>query len=176
MKQRFLLLLMGSTIALFSCQKEKVIGSRTSNSSQTSNNIQSNGNASSNTPPNFTGTYAINTLSLLGASTYRISGAGWSTILETSSFVADATVNRNMPAPYDITGLGIFGAGNGDELHTQFSGTLAPTGPNSIRISFKHTITGGTGVFANASGSFIGTTVTTNNLYHTMSFEGIINH
>jgi hypothetical protein len=69
-----------------------------------------------------------------------------------------------------------FTAANGDKLYADFTGTATPTGtPGVLYIEETATITGGTGRFAGATGSF-----TTERLYDTAagtttgSFEGTI--
>jgi hypothetical protein len=51
------------------------------------------------------------------------------------------------------TGTRTFTAANGDELYATVAGTSAPIGPGLIGFSATFTFTGGTGRFANASGS-----------------------
>ena len=54
------------------------------------------------------------------------------------------------------TGTVVFTAANGDTLFTTFEGQGYPTGtPDVILILEVHTITGGTGRFAGATGSYI---------------------
>ncbi len=51
------------------------------------------------------------------------------------------------------TGTRTFTAANGDELYATVAGTSAPIGPGLIGFSATLTFTGGTGRFANASGT-----------------------
>jgi hypothetical protein len=51
------------------------------------------------------------------------------------------------------TGTRTLTAANGDELYATVAGTSAPVGPGLIGFSATFTFTGGTGRFANASGS-----------------------
>jgi hypothetical protein len=51
------------------------------------------------------------------------------------------------------TGTRTFTAANGDELYATVAGTGAPIGPGLIGFSATFTFTGGTGRFANASGT-----------------------
>jgi len=75
------------------------------------------------------------------------------------------------------TGEDRFGAANGDTLNAAFTGASMPTAedPTVLAIEEHATITGGTGRFAGATGSF-----TAERLYDTIagttvgSFEGII--
>ncbi len=53
-------------------------------------------------------------------------------------------------------GSGQFVAANGDRLFNDFTGQATPTGtPNQVTVEVSAIITGGTGRFAGASGSFI---------------------
>jgi hypothetical protein len=62
-------------------------------------------------------------------------------------------VNR---ADRTAEGSYVFVAANGDELYADFEGQSTPTGtPGVISIEEHATITGGTGRFAHASGSFV---------------------
>jgi hypothetical protein len=52
-------------------------------------------------------------------------------------------------------GFADFIAANGDSLFTEFTGQASPTGnPDALSIVQAHTITGGTGRFAGATGTF----------------------
>lgn len=59
---------------------------------------------------------------------------------------------------FSIEGIQIFSAANGDELHADLAGNLQPfvdeTGHLYLTGDITGTITGGTGRFANATGSF----------------------
>ena len=52
------------------------------------------------------------------------------------------------------TGTAGFFAANGDSISTRFTGSGQPAGPGQFSITETHTITGGTGRFAGATGSF----------------------
>lgn len=56
----------------------------------------------------------------------------------------------------DLTVFGqqIFTAANGDKIFATFSGQFVPTGDGVLESTLSGTITGGTGRFANASGSY----------------------
>ena len=54
------------------------------------------------------------------------------------------------------SGTRTFTAANGDELYASVQGTSAPVGPGLIGFSATFTFTGGTGRFANASGTATG--------------------
>jgi hypothetical protein len=79
-------------------------------------------------------------------------------------------VTRTAAGTYEFT------AANGDKVYAEFTGTATPTStPGVLYIEESATITGGTGRFAGATGSF-----TTERLYDTIagttigSFEGTI--
>ena len=91
------------------------------------------------------------------------------------------------PNTFTITGTGTFVAANGDRLFTTTAGTTTTTGPQvgaTAELTFVNTITGGTGRFSDASGSFtttgtsvivsiVGTTVTT---HQTLRSRGRISY
>src|SRR5262249_9619986 len=81
------------------------------------------------------------------------SGTGISTHFGLLSFTQQVTVNF---ASSSDTGPGQWTAANGDTIYTAItgSGELTDT-PNVIRITEIHIITGGTGRFAGAQGSFV---------------------
>ena len=59
---------------------------------------------------------------------------------------------------HDTSGSAVFTAANGDQLFTEFVGHGTPNGDyTAASIVEIHTITGGTGRFADATGSFIRT-------------------
>jgi hypothetical protein len=53
-----------------------------------------------------------------------------------------------------VTGTAIITAANGDKIFTSFSGSLEDLGNGMLDVNFENTITGGTGRFAGATGSF----------------------
>lgn len=90
-----------------------------------------------------------------GAATYESSGhlshlgAVTNTGVQTISFMGNSTIR--------FTGTGTTVAANGDELFATFSGTATVT--SSAAATTVNTITGGTGRFAGATGTFIVTSV-----------------
>lgn len=80
------------------------------------------------------------------------SGTGSATQLGKFTMTFDATVNL-------LTRVGIgsteFVTANGDSIFTDFVGQSTVTGPNQVSIVEIYTITGGSGRFADATGSFI---------------------
>ena len=70
-------------------------------------------------------------------------------------FTLDWEIEINLTA-LTATGVYVFTAANGDELFTTFVASGFPTDdPNVLHIVEVHTITGGTGRFAEATGSFV---------------------
>lgn len=101
----------------------------------------------------------------------RITGTGSVMHLGNSSFVAVSNLNFTTPPPFQLGGTATFTAANGDEFFTSFAGTATPNQQGSLNVSMVHTITGGTGRFQHATGSFSGYTVA--NPGHS---EGSIDH
>ncbi len=107
----------------------------------------------------------------------RITGTGQATHLGQSTFVALSTVNLTTAPPFSLSGTAIFSAANGDEFYTTFSGTSTPIGGGRSNVVITHTITGGTGRFENATGSFTGTTIANPALpTGSISYEGNISY
>ncbi len=109
----------------------------------------------------FKGTYETTSQILNGPPMLkqRITGTGHATHLGKSSFVAISTVNLTTPPPFNLGGTATFYAANGDEFYTTFTGTSTPIDGGRSNVVVNHTITGGTGRFDDASGSFVGTTI-----------------
>ena len=87
----------------------------------------------------------------------KINGAGHATHLGNSRFEMFNTANFTT-IPISLTGTGTFYAANGDQIFTSVSGSSTPNDDGSATAVIENTITGGTGRFRNASGSFAGTT------------------
>jgi hypothetical protein len=83
--------------------------------------------------------------------TVATTGTGIGSHLGRFSFTQDATVNLTNGTS---TGSAHFIAANGDSIDTTIAGSGHPTAPNEFSITDVHTITGGTGRFAGAQGSF----------------------
>ena len=82
-------------------------------------------------------------------------GSGNATHLGRFTWALDVQINISDPALTTATGTGVLTAANGDSLFTQFTATAIDTEtPNVIFITEVHTITGGTGRFAGATGIF----------------------
>ena len=78
-------------------------------------------------------------------------GTGIGTHLGQFSFTQESTVDFTT---LTATGFAHWVAANGDSIDTTLAGSGEPTDPGVFRITEIHTITGGTGRFAGAQGSF----------------------
>ena len=65
-----------------------------------------------------------------------------------------ATLTATGPATFTYAGTDILEAANGDELFSTFTGSGVFTSATTIQSTQANTITGGTGRFADASGTF----------------------
>ena len=104
----------------------------------------------------FKGTFQGNDAVTLGPSPTTIvvttSGTGIGTLVGRFSFIEEITANL---ANGLHRGTALWTAANGDTVSTTVFGTAAPSdNPNYLRITETHTITGGTGRFTGAQGSF----------------------
>ena len=90
---------------------------------------------------------------------HRVTGTGKATHLGNSTFLANAFVNLTTAPPFSVQGTSVFTAANGDEFYTAYTGTSSPNGDGTTTAVLNNNITGGTGRFDNASGSFVGRTV-----------------
>lgn len=107
----------------------------------------------------------------------EITGYGQSSHLGKSTFVALSTINLTTLPPFRVSGTATFTAANGDAFYTSFIGTAMPNGQGANNVVMTHTITGGTGRFAHATGSFVGSTVAVPG--HTegvITYEGTISY
>ena len=76
-----------------------------------------------------------------------------------------------------VTGTATITAANGDQIFTSFSGQLSPVSSDLFTVSLNNIITGGTGRFAGASGSYTSTgTANTGAGTATTTFTGTINY
>jgi hypothetical protein len=150
----YLSLVIGSSY-LLSCQKEKF----ENNAMNHQNLVASNAKMATALP--FRGTYTTSSEILQPAPFLltRITGIGQASHLGKSSFVALSALNLTTPPPFLLGGTATFKAANADEFYTTFQGTATPNGQGALNVSMSHTITGGTGIFKNARGSFEGYTV-----------------
>src|SRR5262245_30290186 len=86
----------------------------------------------------------------------EIEGAGNATHLGDFSLSIPHDVDRRTPpSPGIAVGEYLFTAANGDELYAEFTGEATLIAPGFLSIVETATITGGTGRFAGATGSFV---------------------
>ena len=83
------------------------------------------------------------------------SGSGNATHLGRFTLTYELEVDL-LTLPFETFGSSVFIAANGDSLATDITGLGTPT-ENLVSVVEVHTITGGTGRFAGATGSFIRT-------------------
>jgi hypothetical protein len=86
-------------------------------------------------------------------STVNIATTGQATYLGESSEAITATVAFSGTPCGSVAGTGTATAANGDELRFSTSGTICPEGGGLFVVSVTRAITGGTGRFADASGT-----------------------
>ena len=119
----------------------------------------------------FKGTYEGLETVVTSTEHHHLDATGNATHLGRFTVTADWTIG-----PAGGIGTSTWTAANGDELHTSFTRSGVPA-PPTITFTEIHTITGGTGRFANASGTF--TVVQTRGLSmpynNSATFDGTIN-
>lgn len=71
----------------------------------------------------------------------------------TLSHCIQLPLSRTGPTPFDL-GEFLFEFASGDTLFGTYSGSLSPLAPGQFSVSQTHIVTGGTGFFADATGSF----------------------
>lgn len=162
------------TVAIFtiftSCEKEQIV------SQETLPNTEVAAGRSEEKMRPFTGVYTttVDVLSGPPLLRQRITGLGQATHLGNSRFVALPTLDVRTN---QLSGTAIFYAANGDEFYTSFTGTASPIVNNIRTVNNYHTITGGTGRFADASGTFTGITVVNlSSPTNTITYEGTMNY
>ena len=101
-------------------------------------------------------------------------GTGTATYL--GKFTEHITLQVNIPTG-DATGVATFTAANDDTLTATVVGQATRTGPTMLSIVEVYTITGGTGRFAGATGTFTldGTAEQTTGV-NSGTFSGVIDH
>ena len=104
-------------------------------------------------------------------------GTGISTVIGQFTFTMNNHVNVTNGTDYGTVTLT---AANGDTITTTYVGSGETVGPNLFSITEVHTITGGTGRFADAQGSFTvermasGTTfLTSGSIHGTITAPGV---
>ncbi len=135
------------------CQKE---GFDSSSQNQVISNASVNKNAQKQVLP-FKGGFATmeSVIEIKGNTEHdRITGIGQLTHLGNATFVADIQFDViDFSAP--ITGVQTTVAANGDKIFSTFSGySNVPDAAGNIDANLSSTITGGTGRFINATGTF----------------------
>jgi hypothetical protein len=101
-------------------------------------------------------------------------GTGTATYL--GRYTEHVTMEINIPT-MSSTGAATFTAANGDTLLATVAGQATRTSPTTLSIVEVYTITGGTGRFADATGSFtLNSTVDTTTGVSSGAFSGAIDH
>lgn len=120
-----------------------------------------------NTAVPFKGTFTIT------FSNNTITGTGEGTHIGRFTIIAYHN-DENFPF---LTGTGTITAANGDQIFITRSGYIEDIGNDNIRVTFDNTITGGTGRFSGATGSFETISVANNNTsIGTTTFNGTISY
>lgn len=105
-------------------------------------------------------TVATPQASLPGQLQLQITGTGEVSHLGKAQFLDHATVGFTSSPPFHATGTSTVTAANGDQYFTTFTVTITPRpGSTQSDVRLRHTITGGTGRFSGATGSYVGTDV-----------------
>jgi len=86
----------------------------------------------------------------------RVTGTGQVSHLGRSTFEVAASITIAPPPPFANVGTSTMVAENGDQLYSTYTGTVTPQPDGSRLVVVRHTITGGTGRFQNASGFYDG--------------------
>ena len=103
----------------------------------------------------------------------QITGTGSGTPIGKSTFVAFSNF-VNFPL---LKGTSTLTAANGDQIFSTFSGSAVGPDNDTIRVTNNNIITGGTGSFAGATGSFIAHGIANINVpTGTVTFEGTISY
>lgn len=98
----------------------------------------------------------------------RVTGTGIASHMGASTFEAISNVTVAFPPPFAVYGTRTITAANGDKIYTSFTGTSTPVVEGKNGADLQETITGGTGRFANASGTI---TTAARNDFSTSSFR-----
>jgi hypothetical protein len=153
-KYRLVILLAGTAMIISSCQKEEIFSSSQKEELQSSSqnqdflNISQKQNQQEKSVP-FKGKMTLivkgNTVSGTGTATH----IGRFTIVEPNN-----SIKRNADGSLTITGTAIITAANGDEIHATHSGSVHFLSNGMVQVNAEFTIMGGTGRFAEATGTF----------------------
>jgi hypothetical protein len=107
----------------------------------------------------------------------RITGIAQDKSLGINKFVAVATVTIAPPPPFKLSGECTFYAEDGDTFATTFTGTNTPNAEGIFVVEMTHTIVGGTGKFAEATGTFVGNaTADPRTLKGSITYRGTITY
>lgn len=79
--------------------------------------------------------------------------SNFGTFTPTLSHCIQLPLSMTGPSPFDL-GEFVFAFASGDSLFGTYSGSLSPLAPGQFSVSQTHIVTGGTGFFNGASGSF----------------------
>jgi hypothetical protein len=177
-KQISVLLAVFASFYFISCQKDAAISSTSNlNSAAVSANANHESKMNESGVP-FKGSYTLSSVLIQPPPNLvqRISGTGIASHLGNSTFEAISNVTVTQP-PFMVNGTRTITAANGDQLFTTFTGTSTPVVNGMNGADLQETVTGGTGRFANASGSF--TVIARNNFItstFTADFDGYLNY
>ena len=125
----------------------------------------------------FKGSYTTTTelLSPPPMAKIKITGTGQSSEIRIITFEAFSTANLTTAPPFKLEGTVTFYAENGDEFYATFTGTNTPIDNVSADLVLNSVITGGTGMFKNATGGIKGHTIANNTKpTSTIDFDGFI--
>jgi len=108
----------------------------------------------------------------------QISGEGIGSHIGKATLVANVTVNLTTRPPFSINGTAVITAANGDQIFFSVTGSrTAADATGAYTGTTTNTITGGTGRFENASGSFVGIIMANvNSLNSVITYEGYISY
>ena len=151
-KQNLVLFAVFFSFFIISCQKEEM-SSLTKNQDVPGGSIESK-MTEAGVP--FKGSYTTTMVLLQPPPNLKqlVSGTGIASHLGISTFEAISYVTVLPQPPFTVTGTRTITAANGDQIFTTFSGTSTPVVNGMNGADLHETITGGTGRFENASGSF----------------------
>jgi hypothetical protein len=110
--------------------------------------------AANGTDRPFKGTETVTAVIDIGAHIGNVNGTFRYSDLGNGTFHADTTLTPLTPTTTQIAGTNTYVAANGDRLFTTIAGTSSMTSPTESEVIIVDTITGGTGRFADASGTF----------------------
>ena len=162
-KQISILLVFFVSFYLISCQKENANSlEENRNSLSVLANVQESNMSDAGVP--FKGSFNTSFVLLQGPPNIIqiVSGEGVASHLGKSTFEAHTSVTVNPQPPFTVNGTRTITAANGDQIFTTFTGSSTPVVNGMNGADLQETITGGTGRFTNASGSF--TTKARNNI------------